>query len=90
VQEVRRYFPLAPFLGAYARKDFEWKGHHFREGEFTLLDIYGTDRDPSLWEKPDEFNPDRFIDWKGNAFVFIPQGVGITTLVIAARENGLP
>jgi fatty-acid peroxygenase len=76
VQEVRRYFPFAPFLGAYARKDFEWKGHHFHEGEFTLIDIYGTNRDPFIWKNPDEFDPDRFIDWKGNAFDFIPQGGG--------------
>lgn len=35
--------------------------------------------DPNLWDKPDEFNPSRFLDAEGNVHkpdFFIPFGVG--------------
>lgn len=32
VQEVRRFYPFTPFLGARPHRDFEWKGHQFKEG----------------------------------------------------------
>jgi fatty-acid peroxygenase len=76
VQEVRRYYPFFPAAIAKVREDFLWNGHHFRKGSPVLLDIYGTNRDPKLWEEPDEFKPARFKDWDGNPFDFIPQGGG--------------
>lgn len=76
VQEVRRYYPFAPFVGARVRKDFVWRGHAFRRGTLVLLDIYGTNRDARVWEQPDEFMPERFLRWGGSPFDFIPQGGG--------------
>ncbi|MCC9165615.1 cytochrome P450 [Pontibacter harenae] len=76
VQEVRRFYPFAPFTGARVRNEFEWRGHHFKEGTLVLLDIYGTLHDPVLWENPEEFLPERFRKWNGSAFDLIPQGGG--------------
>ncbi|GAA0430857.1 fatty-acid peroxygenase [Lentibacillus halophilus] len=76
VQEVRRYYPFGPFLGARVHNDFMWSGYHFKKGTLTLLDIYGTNHDPDLWDMPDEFRPERFKDWQGSPFDFIPQGGG--------------
>ncbi len=76
VQEVRRFYPFFPFVGAIVRRDFEWKGYHFPEGTRVLLDLYGTNHDPELWEDPDTFRPDRFREWDGSACNFIPQGGG--------------
>ncbi|MDL4841228.1 cytochrome P450 [Aquibacillus rhizosphaerae] len=75
-QEVRRYYPFGPFLGARVRKSFIWKDCKFKEGMLVLLDMYGTNHDARIWEKPNQFRPDRFIDWKGSLFEFIPQGGG--------------
>jgi fatty-acid peroxygenase len=75
-QEVRRYYPFGPFLGARVRKDFTWKGADFKGGMLVLLDIYGTNHDSRLWENPNEFQPERFKEWKGSLFDFIPQGGG--------------
>ncbi len=63
IQEIRRYFPFFPFQAARARKEFTWKGHTFKKDTLTLLDIYGTNQDPAIWESPETFNPDRFQDW---------------------------
>ncbi|WP_066173847.1 cytochrome P450 [Bacillus marinisedimentorum] len=76
VQEIRRFFPFVPVLGARVRSEFSWKGHHFEKGTLVLLDIYGTNHDPRLWEDPDEFRPERFHDWNGGLFDLIPQGGG--------------
>jgi fatty-acid peroxygenase len=75
-QEVRRYYPFFPFLGAKARAPFDWHGQHFGKGTLVLLDVYGANNDPALWSDPDVFRPERFRSWDGNAFGFIPQGGG--------------
>jgi fatty-acid peroxygenase len=76
MQEVRRFYPFTPYLGALVRKSFEWKGHLFKPGTLVLLDVHGTNHDPRIWEQPDEFWPERFQRWEGSAYNFIPQGGG--------------
>ncbi|AGK95956.1 cytochrome P450 [Clostridium pasteurianum] len=76
VQEVRRYYPFTPFLGARVRKDFIWNQCEFKQGMLVLLDIYGTNHDSRVWENPYEFRPERFKNRKDNLFDFIPQGGG--------------
>lgn len=41
-----------------------------------FLDLYGTNHDENIWEKPSQFIPERFATWQENAFNFIPQGGG--------------
>jgi len=78
-QEIRRYYPFAPFLGAKVKRDFIWKQYRFKKGMLVLLDIYGNNHDPRIWESPDEFKPERFKDWEDDLFTFIPQGGGDPT-----------
>lgn len=75
-QEVRRFYPFAPFIGARVKKDFNWNGYEFNKGTLVLLDLYNTNYDSRIWENPEEFIPERFADWKTNAYNFIPQGGG--------------
>ncbi|WP_214701072.1 MULTISPECIES: cytochrome P450 [unclassified Exiguobacterium] len=76
VQEVRRFYPFFPVAAARVKSDFEWNGYTFSEGTLTLLDLYGTNHDSSIWTEPDRFDPYRFKDWKESPFNFIPQGGG--------------
>ncbi len=76
VQEVRRFYPFFPFAAAKVKKDFTWNGYIFKKGILTLLDLYGTNHDPEIWNNPDVFQPERFVDWEGSPFDFIPQGGG--------------
>ncbi len=76
VQEVRRYYPFAPFVGAFVRRNFIWKRYYFKKGTRVLFDIYGTNHDSSLWKRPDEFLPERFLHRPNNSFDFVPQGGG--------------
>ncbi|MBC5997172.1 cytochrome P450 [Romboutsia ilealis] len=74
VQEVRRYYPFTPLLGARVKKDFIWNECEFKEGMLVLLDVYGINHDPRIWNNPDKFCPERFRERNDNLFDFIPQG----------------
>jgi fatty-acid peroxygenase len=76
VQEVRRFYPFAPAVGARAVRDLRWQGHRIPRGRLVILDLYGTDHDARSWERPDEFMPERFLSWNGSAFNFVPNGGG--------------
>lgn len=76
VQEVRRHFPFFPVVSGIALEAFEWRGHAFRKGDNFILDLYGTDHDPRIWDQPEAFRPERFLDGETNAFQLIPQGGG--------------
>ena len=75
-QEVRRFYPFFPMVGGRALQPFEWRGHLFLQGDWVLLDLYGTNHDPALWPKPNVFRPERFENWDGNPHTLIPQGGG--------------
>lgn len=76
VQEVRRYYPVGPFLGARVKKDFSWHGYPFKQGTLVFLDVYGIHNDPSLWKNPKVFSPENFRDWDQDAYKLLPQGGG--------------
>jgi fatty-acid peroxygenase len=76
VQEVRRFYPFFPFVGGRVRNEFYWRGRHFTEGTWVLLDLYGTNHDAGTWGDPEEFRPERFRRWDCSAFDFVPQGGG--------------
>jgi fatty-acid peroxygenase len=76
VQEVRRLAPFFPLIGGRVREPFEWRGHRFGEGAWVLLDIFGTNRDPRVWETPEAFRPERFHGRRIGPWDMIPQGGG--------------
>lgn len=76
VQEVRRFYPFFPCIGGRVEEEFTWRGQHFPRHTWFLLDLYGTNHDPRLWEEPDTFQPERFRHWQENAYSFLPQGGG--------------
>lgn len=76
VQEVRRLYTLLPFAIARVRDNFTWNGFLFTKGTRTLLDLFGTNRDPKIWSHPEEFDPQRFQSWNRSTFNFVAQGGG--------------
>lgn len=76
VHEVRRFYPFFPMAAARVRTTFTWRGYTFPRGTRTLLDLYGTDHDPRLWDEPERFLPARFDGREPGPFAFIPQGGG--------------
>ena len=74
--EVRRFYPFFPAVGGVALEPFEWRGHHFHQGDWVLLDLHGTNHDSRIWQQPERFYPERFLDWDRSPYNFIPQGGG--------------
>jgi fatty-acid peroxygenase len=75
-QEVRRFYPFFPAVGAETRCDFKWNGYRFPRAMPVLLDLYGTNHDERAWSEPNEFQPERFRNWHENPFTFVPHGGG--------------
>lgn len=76
IDEVRRFYPFAPFMGARAKLTFDWQGYRIPKGALVLLDMYGTNHDPRLWDQPYRFNPGRFRGHSIRPFDFLAQGGG--------------
>ncbi|WP_346619325.1 cytochrome P450 [Blastococcus montanus] len=74
--EVRRFYPFAPFIGGRAPREVEFDGRRIPENAMVLLDLYGQNHDPVLWEEPYAFRPERFLDRKIGEFELVPQGGG--------------
>jgi fatty-acid peroxygenase len=88
VQEVRRLYPFFPFTSGIVRKNFTWRGYEFIEGRRVLLDLYGTNRDPAIWENAEAFRPERFASGDNSPFGFIPQGGGDARLTHRCPGEG--
>ncbi|KAK8503075.1 hypothetical protein V6N11_066349 [Hibiscus sabdariffa] len=81
IKETFRTHPTAPLLiPRRAGSDADLCGFKVPEGSQVLVNAWAIGRDPSIWENPDMFMPERFlgsqIDVKGTDFGLIPFGAG--------------
>ncbi len=76
-EEVRRFYPFFPMIAGVATSGFEFAGQRFQKGQWMLLDLYGTDHSPALWEHPNSFDPERFA--VASPHRIVAQGVGDPT-----------
>ncbi|MDO0925292.1 cytochrome P450 [Streptomyces sp. TG1A-8] len=77
--EVRRFYPFAPFIGGRAVTDLQWRGEPIPAGTLVLLDLYGQNHDPGLWDDPYAFEPGRFLARPPQRDDLVPQGGGDRT-----------
>ncbi|XP_056687716.1 cytochrome P450 736A117-like [Spinacia oleracea] len=82
IKESLRMHPPGPLLMLReALEDVKINGFDISQGTQVIVNAWAIQRDPSFWEEPDEFRPERFInntsfDFKGKDFNFIPFGAG--------------
>jgi cytochrome P450 len=60
LHEALRLCPPAPAVGRMVMADIEVDGYCLPAGTFAIVAIYAMHRDPTLWEDPLRFDPDRF------------------------------
>jgi len=77
--EVRRRYPFVPALAGRIRHSGEILGRRVGAGQLLVLDVDGTDHDPTRWQDPQEFRPERFADLEPDPYGFVPQGGGAPT-----------
>lgn len=75
-QEVRRFYPFAPFVGGQAPHTQVWRGQEIPKGAMVLLDLYGQNHDSALWPEPYTFSPARFLHRQVDPDHLVPQGGG--------------
>ncbi|CAM6100636.1 unnamed protein product [Calypogeia fissa] len=81
MKETLRVHPPVPLmLPHFSNEDCEIEGFHIPAGTQVIVNAWCIQRDPAVWERPLEFDPDRFlnspIDFKGQDFEFLPFGTG--------------
>lgn len=69
------------------------QGYTIPKGSVIVPNLWSVHRDPNIWEKPDEFQPSRFLDENGQLIKkesFIPFGMGkiIHMESLAGRVGG--
>lgn len=79
IDEAMRLYPPAWMIGRHAIADDTLGRYSIKAGEFALISPYMTHRCATLWDRPDEFDPSRFIDGRSERmqkFAYLPFGGG--------------
>jgi cytochrome P450 len=84
VNESLRIHPVLPDLARKLRKDTELMGCKLKAGTAVGAVAFLTHRDPEIYEDPDEWIPERFLDHKFSPFEFYPFGGGNRRCIGAA------
>jgi cytochrome P450 len=81
VKEGMRLHPIGPMMLPHdSREAREIAGYYVPANTQAYVNIYAIGRDPDVWERPLEFNPERFfstdIDFHGQDFELLSFGSG--------------
>ncbi|NXV83931.1 CP2U1 protein, partial [Atlantisia rogersi] len=80
IMEVQRMTAVVPLsIPRMASETAVLQGYIIPKGSVIVPNLWSVHRDPNIWEKPDEFQPSRFLDENGQLIkkdAFIPFGMG--------------
>nr|CAA70575.1 cytochrome P450 [Nepeta racemosa] len=79
-ESLRLHVPVVLLVPRESTRDTNVLGYDIASGTRVLINAWAIARDPSVWENPEEFLPERFldssIDYKGLHFELLPFGAG--------------
>jgi cytochrome P450 len=85
IKESLRLYPPIHIGNRYVAEEMKFTEGNVSAGERMFYSIYLTHRDPSVWENPDDFCPDRFTRGrKTPPFSYVPFGGGPRACIGAA------
>ncbi|XP_010502529.1 PREDICTED: cytochrome P450 71B19 [Camelina sativa] len=81
IKETFRLHPAAPLiLPRETMAHIKVQGYDIPPERRILVNVGAIGRDPKLWEKPEEFDPERFmdssVDYRGQHYELLPFGSG--------------
>lgn len=81
IKETMRLHPPVPLLVAReTTSSVKLRGYDIPQKTMVFINAWAIQRDPELWDNPEEFIPERFensqVDLRGQDFQFIPFGSG--------------
>ncbi|XP_072039153.1 cytochrome P450 2D26-like [Amphiura filiformis] len=65
IHEIQRFACIIRVSGRFTRSDVEFRGYTIPKGTNITSNLYSVTRDPSVFDEPDVFYPERFLDEKG-------------------------
>jgi cytochrome P450 len=79
-ETLRLHVPIPLLVPRKSMEDVKLNGYDIPAGTQVIINAWAIARDPSSWDEPLEFKPERFmnssIDFKGLNFELIPFGSG--------------
>lgn len=79
-ETVRLHAPVPLLVARESNRDVKVMGYDISAGTQVYVNAWAIGRDPMLWNNPEEFQPERFlnsdIDFRGFNFELIPFGAG--------------
>ncbi|XP_044947981.1 cytochrome P450 81Q32-like [Hordeum vulgare subsp. vulgare] len=77
VKETLRLCPVGPIIPAHeAMEDCTVGGFHVQRGTMILVNAWAIHRDAKIWDAPEEFRPERFMDRDTVTTPMLPFGFG--------------
>ncbi|CAN1291301.1 Cytochrome P450 71A1 [Linum perenne] len=80
IKETLRLHAPAPVSLRKTSAAVKLKGYDIPQGMMVMINLWAIMRDPEVWDTPEEFVPDRFlndhVDFKGQTGKFVPFGAG--------------
>jgi cytochrome P450 len=79
LHEALRLCPPAGGVSRQARRDVAVDGHLVPAGWNVVVSVYALHRDPAAWDRPEVFDPDRFLPERSsprNRWQYLPFGGG--------------
>jgi cytochrome P450 len=77
IREVQRTRPVIFFAGRVTMRPYDLAGYRLPRGVLIAQAAAMTHFDPTLFEDPHRFNPDRFVDKLPDTYAWIPFGGGV-------------
>nr|XP_043620721.1 cytochrome P450 Tp4149-like [Erigeron canadensis] len=79
-ESLRLHIPVPLLVTREAKEDVKVMEYDIAQGTQVMINAWAIARDPLIWEEPEKFNPERFlnssIDYKGFDFELLPFGAG--------------
>lgn len=84
ISETLRVRPVVPFVIRMLTEPFTVGGRELPAGTRVVPCIYLVNRNPRIYEAPNEFRPERFLESSPETFSWIPFGGGIRRCIGAS------
>jgi cytochrome P450 len=84
ISETLRVRPVVPLVVRVLQKPLRVGARELPAGTRVVPSIYLTNRNPSVYDSPEEFRPERFLERAPETFSWIPFGGGIRRCIGAS------